>query len=248
MTYTPTVKIVSFNILAQWNTNMMDRISKISEHLLVLGADIIVLQEVLHVSFVKIAEQIGHKYSSVFKTIYENNTSARPDGEAIFYAKNILSVTEKKFINLPSKEGRTMSIVGFKIDKYDTEFTVSTAHFETDYAIRQKQLAKATECLNAYNKIIFAGDTNIAYDESEKENYTKTEVFENMYDAWLTCSTTIGSPYTYHGDRFSDCSRTAHIKMRYDRMFYRNATPVKCVTYLAPELSDHDAILSVFEV
>lgn len=160
-----TVDILSWNIFA--NITLLEkRTIEIAKKIMEEDVDVVCLQEVLYNTFLILNDVFKERYQSVYSNPYENNTSGRAYGEAIFVKKSRITVTDRFFTPLLSTQGRTATFVDVVIDDV-RKLRISTAHLES--ATKSHETTRKIQIENIKTKLettsdwLWIGDSNFEY-------------------------------------------------------------------------------------
>lgn len=122
------------------------RYTKIARMLLQADVDIICLQEVSVIAWHCIhaeMKQSGSQYKDVYHPLAANS-SYRTYGEVILFNRESLSLKDKGYFLLPSRQGRSVQWALFDVGGYT--FKIATGHLESEQICVQER-QKQWECI-----------------------------------------------------------------------------------------------------
>lgn len=240
---TPSSKVLTWNIMVDdYNPIRYQKVAEILQQLINTGGvDIICLQEV---------SVLCSKYLSDLKGVdalyhpLEANSTYRTYGEVILFNPTRLTVVDKGFFLLPSKQGRSVQWATFRTNtKNPITFKIATGHLESNYQgcdysdKRNKQWQTIIEQLQPTQSTIqtyWVGDCNMKQDESHPP-----------------CGTLTAYGPTYFSHRYHQGDR----RYPYDRVWTTDSTQPPTLiqrigfdTSVSLDISDHDGLLLMLSV
>lgn len=214
--------LLSWNLDGLDGKNIQERTEFVVDLLEKRKYSIVMLQELIPVTFAYIASRT----KSIYRAVLGTNNPSSSYFTATFLRNDAVRYVDHQIINFPGTVmDRNLLVTQCQIG--NTKLAICNTHLESTASFAAQRIVQLKTCFERCCKfspewnVIFGGDLNA------RDNEVQGKIPSNMYDVWMKCGSNESSKYTW------DLRKNTNKQMpgkkqpqcRFDRLYFRESVP-----------------------